>query len=462
MSRGNKVLSAGVAFLALAFAFVWASPATAAPTKSGAVASVDDIAPDAPTNLEAEVDFSVPSVVLTWDASPSDAQRSEPTGSDLTSGGSFTSVNDVTHYNIWRGELTGELGLIDNITSGQLASYSYVDTAVESGMGYEYSVTAADRGGNESAAIESGPVTLGAPPNADIFPTEDISWAGLASDEIASETIGVSNSATADDAILSVTATVEGTGFSAAPESITLAAGEEGSVDVSFSAAAVGNVNGSYEGVLTIKTNDPENRTIVIALSAGITDGLTEPLIDLSGTNFKFSRTLVDASKSKALTITNKGDLGLEGSLAVVGDASFSVDAGTFSLAGGEAADISIVFSPAATGNFAATITLTSNDPIRPELEVTATGVAVSEITGARVETYKDPETGKEVEVVGFMDGDDDIDLEDFFAFADEFVNAQSGEEFNSAADFDGDGTVDLVDFFQFADSFALLGGSDI
>ena len=423
MSRGNKVLSAGVAFLALAFAFVWASPATAAPTKSGAVASVDDIAPDAPTNLEAEVDFSVPSVVLTWDASPSDAQRSEPTGSDLTSGGSFTSVNDVTHYNIWRGELTGELGLIDNITSGQLASYSYVD---------------------------------------DIFPTEDISWAGLASDEIASETIGVSNSATADDAILSVTATVEGTGFSAAPESITLAAGEEGSVDVSFSAAAVGNVNGSYEGVLTIKTNDPENRTIVIALSAGITDGLTEPLIDLSGTNFKFSRTLVDASKSKALTITNKGDLGLEGSLAVVGDAAFSVDAGTFSLAGGEAADISIVFSPAATGNFAATITLTSNDPIRPELEVTATGVAVSEITGARVETYKDPETGKEVEVVGFMDGDDDIDLEDFFAFADEFVNAQSGEEFNSAADFDGDGTVDLVDFFQFADSFALLGGSDI
>ena len=93
---------------------------------------------------------------------------------------------------------------------------------------------------------------------------------------------------------------------------------------------------------------------------------------------------------------------------------------------------------------------------------MTATGVAVSEITGARVETYKDPETGKEVEVVGFMDGDDDIDLEDFFAFADEFVNAQSGEEFNSAADFDGDGTVDLVDFFQFADSFALLGGSDI
>lgn len=57
-------------------------------------------------------------------------------------------------------------------------------------------------------------------------------------------------------------------------------------------------------------------------------------------------------------------------------------------------------------------------------------------------------------EVRGLFDDDGDVDLDDFFLFAEVFGNKATDEEFNGTFDLDADGRVGLSDFFIFADSF--------
>ncbi|HIC75390.1 MAG TPA: hypothetical protein EYO98_02095, partial [Candidatus Poseidoniales archaeon] len=117
---------------------------------------VDDQAPAAVTELTAVADITGPSVELSWVKSESDFVRQSPIGLDLTSGGTFSNVNDVSAYNIRRDDGTG-LQLIDSVGAGE---DSYIDESVLSGVIYTYSVTAADAAGNESEAAVSDQISL--------------------------------------------------------------------------------------------------------------------------------------------------------------------------------------------------------------------------------------------------------------------------------------------------------------
>ena len=110
MSRGKQGFFTFVAALATV-AVVAVSPASAV-TTSGSVASSDELAPEPVTNLVALPGAA--GVELTWDLSASDYVRQSPTGTDLTSGGSFANVNDVAGYDIWR---NGEV--IDSVPAGE-------------------------------------------------------------------------------------------------------------------------------------------------------------------------------------------------------------------------------------------------------------------------------------------------------------------------------------------------------
>ena len=160
MSRGKKAVLVN-AVLALAVVSIWASPAPAALTMSGSVAAVDDRAPDPVTGLAAVADLTGPSVGLPWVPSASDFVRQGPAGLDLTSGGTFVNINDVSAYNIWRDDNGTGLKMIASVGAGE---GSYVDLAVVTGITYVYQVTAADAAGNESAAVVSAPISLGPPP----------------------------------------------------------------------------------------------------------------------------------------------------------------------------------------------------------------------------------------------------------------------------------------------------------
>ena len=372
MSRGKQSFLA-TAGLALAIAFTWANPASAQVTTSGDVAGTDELAPAAVTELTAVADITGPSVELSWVKSESDFVRQSPTGLDLTSGGTFNNVNDVSAYNIRRDDGSG-VQLIDSVGAGE---DSYIDESVLSGVIYTYSVTAADAAGNESEAAVSDQISLkAADPGTGVpdAPEGDLDFGDVALDESISENFAFSNSSDDPEAVLIVSVSVEGDGYSLSTGTLSVAPGESGSFDITFSAADVANDNGSYPGSMTIRTNDPENLLTIIALAAVITTGLDPAAFDLSADAIEFGVQALYIDASETFTITNAGGADLEVTLVLAGDDVFTLFSEAETLGEGESADIEVVFTPGESIDYSATITIATNDADNPSATVALSG----------------------------------------------------------------------------------------
>jgi hypothetical protein len=274
-----------------------------------------------------------------------------------------------------------------------------------------------------------------------------------------SESFVYTNSPEDPDATLIIAAEIEGDGFSIDTESLILAADESGSIDVTFSAADVGNLEGVYEGVLTIETNDANNRFTLIGLSAAISEGLVAGDIVVSGA-FNFASVAIGSSKELALTLSNDGDLDLYGSIALDGDPVFSavgsdedgnvvqVTDVDFSLTGGEEIDIAVTFEPIAAQAYSGSIVITSDDEDEPEITVDLSGAGFD---AEEVLVLQDDEGNT---VLGDFDGNATVNFDDFFIFADNFGQ----DDFTPATDLDGSDAVNFDDFFIFADNFGKSG----
>ncbi len=427
MSRGKIAGFLSITLLALGAVAMTGGPVQAALTVSGSAGGLDDLAPGPVSDLAVEVDLGGPSATITWSIAAEDFRRQAAVSGDFTSGGTYVNVNDVAAYNIYRGELDGELTLLASVNNG---ATSYVDDTVEAGFTYVFAVAAADASGNESTQTESDAINLGPPPTAEVETPEDVvttvevtmtftgdvditdtaavdqiiadflaaleaqgidtsritniavgtgsivitfdvtddaadpalgvvadidaaaadtpeafaavggapslsstttgslDFGDVSIDEIVTGTFSFTNSADDPDALLTVSPSVDGGGYSTSVASLSLAQGESGEIDVFFSAADVGNLTGDYTGLLTLNTNDPNNRTTLIDLSAGISDGLGPAEIDLSSESLSFAIVTTGTSRTITLTVRNTGDLDLDVTLALSGDAAFSI--GTF------------------------------------------------------------------------------------------------------------------------------------
>ncbi len=374
MSRGKQGIFTIVAALATV-ATMAVAPAFAV-TISGSVAATDERAPDPVANVEAFL--GADGVEVSWELSPSDFVRQSPTGTDFTSAGTFVNVNDVVGYNVWRAEGSLAAELVGTVMPG---GTMFTD-ALPVGSSFIYSVTAADAGGNESAAVAALEITLGPPPVANI-PADDIAVTGIGVGDVVSSSIVIANDATEDLASLNASIAIEGLGWLASTDVVALEPGNSTSLDVSFSAAEVGNVNGDYFGTLTIRTNDPDNREIVIALSASITAGLGPPQVGVSTTAVVFgSQRLLGTTGTSTVTVSNGLSLALTGSIVLSGDDVFSTASGLdIALEAGESQDVVINFTPTSVGSFTASLVISSNDNGSPEVTVSITGGGVEEIT---------------------------------------------------------------------------------
>ena len=286
-----------------------------------------------------------------------------------------------------------------------------------------------------------GPVT-----ESSAFTAGDLDMGDAGIDEQLVETYSFTNNPDDPDAVLIVAAEIEGDGFSVDVETLSIAAGESDDLDITFTAADVGNLNGTYTGVLTLTTNDANNRTTVIDLTAAISAGLAEAEIAVSGA-FNFASVAINTPKELELTIENSGDLELTGDIAVDG-AAFSVSDASFVLAGGEALAVTVTFAPTAVESSVGTITITSNDAANPEVTVDLSGAGFDP---GEVQVLVDADGNT---ILGDFDGNAKVNLEDFFIFADNFGQA----DFAEGTDLDGDGKVTLDDFFVFSDNFGLSG----
>jgi len=286
-----------------------------------------------------------------------------------------------------------------------------------------------------------GPVT-----ESSAFTAGDLDMGDAGIDEQLVDTYSFTNNPDDPDAVLIVAAEIEGDGFSVDVETLSIAAGESDDLDITFTAADVGNLNGTYTGVLTLTTNDANNRTTVIDLTAAISAGLAEAEIAVSGA-FNFASVAINTTKELELTIENSGDLELTGDIAIDG-AAFSVSDASFVLAGGEALAVTVTFAPTAVESSVGTITITSNDAANPEVTVDLSGAGFDP---GEVQVLVDADGNT---ILGDFDGNAKVNLEDFFIFADNFGQA----DFAEGTDLDGDGKVTLDDFFVFSDNFGLSG----
>lgn len=295
---------------------------------------------------------------------------------------------------------------------------------------------------------------LGALLNYQVAQTTTVAFGNVQASASATTKLAYSNGSADSTSILIVSATVEGVGFSAVPAKLSLGKGQSGSIDISFAASAVGNVNGTYPGTAVIITNDPNNLRMEIALSATVVGGLSGAVADVSTVSITFPRTTVGVSSARNLVISNKGGLSLAVNVQLNGGAgAFALSAtGAMTIAGGKSDTIKVTFSPTSATSSSASVSITTDDATHPQFQVALSGSGVP-VSGAQ--RLVDPSGN---EILGDFVVDAVINFDDFFAFADYFGLTSAAPGFDATYDLVEDGVINFDDFFTFADYFGKTG----
>ena len=141
------------------------------------------------------------------------------------------------------------------------------------------------------------------------------------------------------------------------------------SVSVTFTPTATG----PRSGLLSIQDNAGDSPQSLSLSGTGTPNG---PAISLSATALPFGSQLVGStSSSQSLMLTNSGNakLTLTGGIKPSGDFAFATNSCTDSLAAGASCNITVTFTPTATGPRAGAITITDDAPGSPQ-SVTLSG----------------------------------------------------------------------------------------
>jgi MYXO-CTERM domain-containing protein len=163
----------------------------------------------------------------------------------------------------------------------------------------------------------------------------------------------------------------------------TLAPGASQELSVTFSPTSAG----AATGTLTLTPNDEPSSSVTVALSGG---GV-KTAATLSATSLVFEAQAVGTtSTAKVVTVSNSGSATLHVSALSIGAGQpFAVTPGVpFQLPAGTSQDLLVTFSPTAQGQATGTLTLTTDDPDRPEALVALSG------SGVVVEEPSEPDAG--------------------------------------------------------------------
>jgi hypothetical protein len=145
------------------------------------------------------------------------------------------------------------------------------------------------------------------------------------------------------------------------------------------------------------------------------------------------------ASESKHVTIRNYGSVELTATASVAGVA-YTVDPSTLAVGPGDSARVTVTFTPAGAGTFADVLTILTNDPDKPSIEVALSGTA----------------TAPAIPTIGPTDfnGDGITNFADFITFAQAYGTRSPDAGYNAIYDLNADGSVGFLDFIIFAQAY--------
>ena len=193
------------------------------------------------------------------------------------------------------------------------------------------------------------------------------------------QAVSVSNSGTVPVSITQ--ATLSNTQFSLAGATLpmTLAVGQSGTITVVVDPTAAGNLTGT----LTV-TGDRNSSPVVANLSATGVSGGAQPQLSVAPSSIDFG-TVSNGQKSSAnLVLNNAGSADLTVSMMTVTGSAFGISGITTpkTISAGQSAQVTVTFSPTATGAVSGNISIVSNDPTNPTLSVPLTGTGTAAPTG--------------------------------------------------------------------------------
>ncbi|MEP7339380.1 MAG: choice-of-anchor D domain-containing protein, partial [Acidobacteriota bacterium] len=151
-----------------------------------------------------------------------------------------------------------------------------------------------------------------------------------------------------------------------------VAAGASAIVNLRFAP----NSAGLKTGTLSINSNDPGRARVDVALAG---TGLA-PLLEVTPQSLNFGNVATGESLIMKLTVRNTGNAPLAITSITSSDPQFSASllTGAFTLPAGGSIIVNVRFAPASAGAKTGTLSINSNDPNRPRLDVPMTGTGLA------------------------------------------------------------------------------------
>jgi len=147
------------------------------------------------------------------------------------------------------------------------------------------------------------------------------------------------------------------------------------SLDVLITFDAANVCGGLYTANILIDSNDPLNYEVAVPASMTVTG---VPDIAVSDTLLAYGPQFVGAVVADTLVVSNPGCDLLTITAISIDNSEFDVDVTPFSVADGEAHNLVVYYHPTSLGSVSGILSLTSNDPDQPLIEVSLTGEGVT------------------------------------------------------------------------------------
>jgi hypothetical protein len=157
------------------------------------------------------------------------------------------------------------------------------------------------------------------------------------------------------------------------PSTGTVGPGESVDVSVTFDASSL--ANGTFETDIRVNSNDPTTPTSTVATTFNVSGQESE--IVVSDELLLFNDVFVGADRSRTLTISNGGLAVIDISSITSDNADFTADPSSGQLAAGEELEVTVTFTPSATGSINGILSINSNASNSALVEVVLNGVGV-------------------------------------------------------------------------------------
>ena len=156
------------------------------------------------------------------------------------------------------------------------------------------------------------------------------------------------------------------------PPSGRIHAGQSLQVDVIFNATHL--AGGTYDDAITLTTNDPAHLAVPIPVSLVVTSA---PDITAAPGSLDFGSLYTGLCDPDTVTITNIGASTLNVSAVAVSNPEFYIPPAGFALLPGESRELPVIFCPLTIGSIQGVVTIHSDDPDHPAMEVMLQGQGI-------------------------------------------------------------------------------------